>query len=231
MSSDTIKPPGSANPEPEPLKKAQDYAAELDWPGYYRAVLGKPPRDTLLAALEAFDHEDAGAGSRPPTPRLAIDLGCGEGRDTIELLRRGWRVLAIDDHADAFVHLAPRVRPEDAPRLETRVAGFQRTPLPSADLVNASYALPFCEPADFPVLWDRIVQSIRPGGRFAGQLFGDRDAWAALPGRSHQTEDHARSLLDSFDVEQFRIEENDSPSTTGPVKHWHVFHIVARKRG
>ena len=29
-------------------------------------------------------------------PQYAIDLGCGAGRDTIYLIKNGWKVLAID---------------------------------------------------------------------------------------------------------------------------------------
>ncbi|HKW53315.1 MAG TPA: class I SAM-dependent methyltransferase, partial [Stellaceae bacterium] len=60
---------------------------DSDWDEYYERVAGRPPRPTLLAALERFGAEGG---------QSALDLGCGDGRDTIELLRRGWRVLAID---------------------------------------------------------------------------------------------------------------------------------------
>jgi trans-aconitate methyltransferase len=39
---------------------------------------------------------------------FAVDLGCGAGRDTAELLRRGWRVLAIDAEAEAIRRLLER---------------------------------------------------------------------------------------------------------------------------
>ncbi len=37
-------------------------------------------------------------------------------------------------------------------------------------------------------------------------------------------------LLDGLEVEMLREEENDSTTPRGKAKHWHVFHIVARKR-
>ena len=33
---------------------------------------------------------------------FAVDLGCGSGADTIALLKRRWRVLAIDGEAEAI---------------------------------------------------------------------------------------------------------------------------------
>jgi tellurite methyltransferase len=201
--------------------KPEDCAAIRDWPGYYRAVRGKGPRETLLAALDAFDREGP--------PGHAVDLGCGEGRDTVEMLRRGWRVLAIDGHPEAFEHLRRRVGTE--PRLTTRVEAFEHAALPrEIDLVNASFALPFCGPAEFPSVWSRIVASLRPGGRFAGQLFGDRDSWATLPDRAHLSRSDVEGLLEVFHVEHLREEERDGNDERKKAKHWHVYHVVARKR-
>lgn len=222
-----------------PARKAMDFAAERDWPGYYRAVLGKPARETLLFALDLFDNEPRAPASGSlfvNEPRasasgglFAVDLGCGEGRDTLELLRRGWRVLAIDDHPEAFTHLLGRVTADQAGRLETRLGGFRNTRLPRADLVNASFALPFCDPADFPAVWAGIVAAIRPGGRFAGQFFGDRDDWARLPDRTHHTRTQVEELFRGFDTEMFKEEEKDDATATGGFKHWQVFHVVARR--
>ncbi len=211
-----------AEQSPKPPLRAQDFAAVRDWPGYFGAVLGKPPRETLVAALEAFEREGRKTG-------LAVDLGAGEGRDTLELLRRGWRVVATDGHPEAFKHLWPRVPQDQRDRLTTEEVSFADTRIPECDLVNASFALPFCEPRDFPALWGRIVAAIRPGGRFAGQLFGDRDSWAVLPDRSHQSEGEVRRLFAGFELEQFKVEEKDETPEVRNPKHWHAFHIVARK--
>jgi hypothetical protein len=150
---------------------AQDFSAANDWPGYCGAVLGKPPRDTLLAALAAFEQEGTGRG-------FAVDLAAGEGRDTLPLLERGWRVLATDAESAAFAYLWPRVPAAAQDRLTTTVARFEDTVFPTCDLVNASFALPFCEPLHLPALWGRIVAAIRPGGRFAAGTCGSwRDSW------------------------------------------------------
>ena len=58
------------------------------WVKYCTATEGRPPRPTLLAALDHFAAEGV-CGT-------AVDLGCGDGRDAIELLRRGWHVIGIE---------------------------------------------------------------------------------------------------------------------------------------
>jgi len=201
----------------------QDFSAANDWPGYFGAVLGKPPRDTLLAALAAFEQEGFSSG-------FAVDLAAGEGRDTLELLARGWRVLATDAEPAAFAHLRPRVPDALLDSLRTSVVRFEDTELPPCDLVNASFALPFCEPRHLPALWERIVTAIRPRGRFAGQFFGDRDSWASRADRTHHTQDEVMALLSGFDIEMMRVEERDDAPELREPKHWHLFHVVARKR-
>ena len=209
--------------------KAHEHAAKRDWPAYFAAVEGKPARDTLLRALDLFAKEES-AMDGGPMQRLAVDLGCGSGRDTLELLARGWRVLAIDSSPLAIEMLEEKVPAEQRARLETRVAGFEGLRLPRADLVNASYALPFCDPGEFDGVWREIVGAIPVGGRFAGQFFGERDGWASLPDRTHHTRDQVNAMLREFNLEDLKEIENREAGVTGELKDWHIFHLVARRR-
>jgi SAM-dependent methyltransferase len=197
-----------------------------DWAAYYRAVEGRPPRPTLLKALSLFDSE---LNRKNANTCYAIDLGCGDGRDTVELLQRGWRVLGIDAEAEAIERL--RQRPDaDFTRLTTEITRFELLTLPrSVDLINASFTLPFCPPARFPHLWSEIVASLRSGGRFCGQLFGERDSWATDPAMTHHSRKQVEVLLQPFVVEYFEEEEQPGTTALGEEKHWHIFHIVARK--
>lgn len=194
-----------------------------DWSRFYDAA-GDEPRETLLDALARFDAED-------PSRRFAVDLGCGTGRDTVELLRRGWSVLAVDGQPEAIERLRAR---RDLPaaateRLETRVASFEDVVLPPADLVNSSFALPFCRPEAFPSLWRRIVGSLGAGARFCGQLFGDRDGWSGEDDMTFLTRDELDALLAPFEPERLDEVEEDGKTAVGDAKHWHLFHVVARK--
>jgi SAM-dependent methyltransferase len=188
-----------------------------EWQRYYDAA-GDEPRETLLRALDLFGGSTG----------FAVDLGCGTGRDTAELLRRGWRVLSIDGEREAIERLVARLGEDEA--LETRVASFDRAEWPVADLVNSSYALPFCPPALFPTVWQRIVDSLPPGGRFCGQLFGDRDSWVETRDITFMPRSRAEELLSAFDRELFEEVEEDGSTVVGDPKHWHLFNVVARKR-
>ncbi|HEX9488973.1 MAG TPA: class I SAM-dependent methyltransferase [Stellaceae bacterium] len=195
---------------------------DSDWREYYERMAGRPPRQTLLAALERFGGDASG--------RSAVDLGCGEGRDTIALLRRGWRVLAIDAEAAAIARLLARPDLPPGAALETRCTRFEDAAWPTVDLVNASFALPLCPPQRFPEVWAKVERSLAPGGRFAGQLFGERDEWRGEPGITHLARRDIERLLQGFAVEMLEEEETDTTTPYGKPKHWHLFHIVARKR-
>jgi tellurite methyltransferase len=195
------------------------------WATYYQATKDNTPRDTLLKALSLFSAEPS------DQPRLAIDLGCGGGVDTVELLRQGWRVLAIDAQPGAIELVRARISPQQQERLQTRVATFEEIgSLPQADLVNASFSLPFCSPGAFDVLWDTIVSALSQGGRFSGHLFGDRDGWASRPSMTFHTRAQIERRLSHFAVEMLNEEEVDGQTALGDPKHWHTFSIVARKR-
>lgn len=190
---------------------------------YYRAVQGRPPRATLLHALDRFETENA-------MTHVAIDLGCGDGRDTVELLRRGWQVLAIDSNQDAIARL--RSRPDiELDRLQTQLTPFETLEtLPvSVDLINASFSLQFCRPDFFPTLWSMMIASLRRGGRFCGQFMGERDSWAANPEFNVHTRAAVEKFLQPFELEYWEEEDHPGITPLGEEKHWHLFHIVAQK--
>ena len=108
------------------------------WAAYYEKLRDRPPRRTLLAALDRFGP--------PAADALAIDLGCGDGRDVIEMLRRGWKVVAVDAEPEALRQLQARPLPPGSD-VTPIVARLEDVPLPiGLSLVNSSFALPLCEP-------------------------------------------------------------------------------------
>ena len=155
-------------------------------------------------------------------------MGCGSGIETLALLEGGWSVFASDREPEAIRRVRARVPDGLADRLRTDVSAMEDVEIPPADLVWASYSLFFCLPDRFPDVWSRLTATIRPGGRFAGELLGDRDTWANDPEEPLVSfpVDRARSLFDGFEIERFDEEEKqDEP---GP-KWWHVYHVIARR--
>ncbi len=201
------------------MSQASDRSA--GWAAYYQQLRDRPPRRTLVKALDLFGEA--------PTDALAVDLGCGDGRDIVELLRRGWRVVAVDADPEALRQLAARNLP-GAERITPIAARLEEVPMPlGVQLVNSSFAMPLCEPEAFRVLWGRIREALPAGGRFSGQWYGVRDSWLGRPGMTFLERNEALALLDGLEIEMFEEEESDGVTPRGTPKHWHIFHIVARK--
>lgn len=209
------------------------------WDAYYATVRVRAPRDTLVAALAAFDAERRGSVVGPAGPvgagLRAVDLGCGDGTDTLALLERGWAVTAIDASPAFPAHLLDRVSPAARSRLDLRVEDFRTADLPASDLVHAGFALFFCPPESFAGVWQRIRAALRPGGRVACHLLGPQDTWAlqgAPDGTRMTWHDRVEvdALLAGLAVE--RLEETDEQGWSyAGEKRWHLWRVLARQPG
>ncbi len=199
-----------------------DEQNQSQWGNYYRAVGDRPPRELFRLAVGRFGQAGQYDG-------FAVDLGCGAGIEAAELLRRGWRVLAIDSQPEAFAHLLSRVPPELRPRLETHLASFEQVTLPPADLIWAGLSLPFCPPEHFNRLWTEIVDSLRPGGRIAADFFGPLHAWADNERMTFHTAAQIRELCGPLYIEFFGEEEGERPTALQGIQHWHGFTLIAGK--
>ena len=204
-------------------KTLSDPVFSGDWASYYEKTGQRPPRATLVRALDSFDREER------PDNALAADLGCGSGRDTIEILRRGWQVHAVDASRDAIDGLLARSDLPENAHIDTQLARYEDMSLPQCDLINAAFSLPLCPPDAFPGVWRKIHDALRESGRFSGQLYGDRDSWAGREGMTFHDASEIDALLAGFEVEYLEEEEEDSVTPRGTRKHWHIFHIVAKK--
>jgi SAM-dependent methyltransferase len=192
-----------------------------DWDKYFDAMGDVvESTGTLREALGCWDG----------APGTAIDLGCGTGHDTLALLARGWTVHAIDAQQEALTRLLARAPPADRERLSTTVARFELLKVPPADLVNASFSLPFCDPESFHTLWSGIASSVREGGTFCGQFFGVRDDRAAeQPKMTFVSRERVEQMFEGWLLIDLVECESFGPGAVGPAFRWHVFHVVAKK--
>ena len=194
---------------------------EIDWTEFHRNSLGRPARELLTRTLGCFELESQ-------NPGVAVDLGCGAGIETIELLRRGWRVHAVDTSSTA-IELLKRTLPAGAEELlDTHTTDFQEFEFPECDLIWAGYSWPYCKAGEWVGLWNRMVAALRPGGRIVGDVFGESHAWASEPGIQVLSEQATRSQLNGLVIEAFDI-ENGVRATVDGITRWHSFGISARK--
>ncbi|HVY54523.1 MAG TPA: methyltransferase domain-containing protein [Thermodesulfobacteriota bacterium] len=188
------------------------------WSRYYRATMGREPRRLLLEALPYIKNQRG----------TALDLGAGDMTDSRYLLEQGFSVVAVDS-SSASREASHAIQSSG---LTTVVSTFEEFNFGREKyvLVNAQYSLPFSPPETFENVFGRLTDSLRSGGIFVGQLFGPRDGWAGRPGMSFFSRTEAERLLQGYEVLVLREEDAEGLLAAGGTKHWHVFHVIARKR-
>ena len=193
---------------------------DMDWTPFLEATADLEPTGFHEFAMSHVGTDGA--------DRHAIDLGFGGGRDTRLMLSRGWNVFALDVTPEAETILLERVDPDHRDRLEIAIGRFEEVPLPSTDLVFASYSLPFAASA-LDAAMAAAVASVRTGGWFTGVLFGENDDWISDEVAAVTREWIADKLADFDPV---HIEETDADAefgTDGETKHWHWYFVAAQR--
>ena len=192
-----------------------------DWAAFYRSTIGREPRPLFAKGMAAL--EAAGVA-----PGQAIEIGFGDGRETLALLEAGWRVLAIDPEPAAAEVLQSQVPADVAGRLETRSVQAEDADVLPFDLLYAGYSLPFLGADAFDRFWNAARDRLRPGGILVVNFFGPHDSWAGREGMRFIGVDAVRRLVDGLELLALDEQDQDGESFLGP-KHWHVFDVIARR--
>tara|TARA_R110001599_G_scaffold333978_1_gene550092 strand:+ start:60 stop:656 length:597 start_codon:yes stop_codon:yes gene_type:complete len=164
--------------------------------------------------------------------KVAVDAGCGAGRDALFLLEHGYTVHAYDQSDTAI----SRVREVGGQYLDKtlfpKVSSFDQFVYPKTALVNACSSLFFCDPALFACAWQSLTNSLLKGGVFCGHFMGPNDTWAKM-GRGdlsiHSYADIQALFNDRFKVIDIAEHNKEGKTLLGKSKHWHVYSIVAQK--
>lgn len=160
---------------------------------------------------------------------VALDLGAGNLIESKALLDAGFKkVVAVDNAPEAKEF----VKDINDNRLEFRSTSFQEVDFITNefDLINAEFALPFFGKEGFEDFFAKIKDSLKVGGVFTGQLFGERDGWNTPDSDLvFHTKNEAMSLLRGLQIIEFVEEEKDSSTVSGVAKHWHIFRFIAKR--
>lgn len=188
---------------------------ESRWRSFMSATAGRPPWPELVRAAAMFD-----------TPGDALDVGAGAGRDSEYLLEHGWRVTAVDSSPAAIEALGRLQRPS----FRIVATAAQNLEPETYDLVNAQYSLPFVPRTEFARTVMRLRDAVRPGGVMSANFFGPRDEWnVAGTALSFSTREDVERLFAGWDIAELTEEDAVGGTADGGSKHWHVFHVTARR--
>ena len=191
-----------------------------DWGRFYGFTKDSPPWPLMIRAA-----------ALAPRKGRALDLGAGAGRDTRYLLEQGFQVTAVDAEPRAVALLA--ALPSSAGRLRVVQSSFEDFDFAGTapyDLISAQFALPFIPRDHFSGVFARLKAALSSGGIFAGHFFGVHDE-SNTPERdmTFLTRAEAEALLGDLDIIELTEEDADGHKADGSPKHWHVFHILARR--
>ena len=186
--------------QPQPPVDTQAVAGQKEhWEATFEAnpdMYGTDPSAPGLAAAQAF----ASAGHKS-----VLELGAGQGRDTLYLARQGLHVTALDFAPGTIETLTSKAR---AAGLADRVSAARhdiRQPLPLPDTsIDASYShMLFCmafTTGELERLTGELRRVLRPGGLviYTARTTADAHYGAGIP-RGDDMYDHGGFIVHFFD--------------------------------
>lgn len=189
-----------------------------NWKLYYERTSNKSARDTLSRALELFQNEGKLTGK-------AFDLGSGAGNEVQHLIDQGWEVIAVDNEEEAKKCFDLRFSNE--PNASFQLASFEAISWEQVDMVHAGFALPFCPHEYFSAVMKNILATIKTGGRFAGNFFGQEHTWNDLFLLSKEA---IEELFKDFEIEWIEETKTTRLSTLEEEIYHHNISLIAKKK-
>ena len=85
---------------------------------------------------------------------------------------------------------------------------------------------------NFDVVIEKIKKSLKINGIFVGTFFGDKDGWNNKTSRTEnfQTKEEIEMMFEDFEILELLEKEEDKTAVNEKIKHWHTFHITAKKQ-
>ena len=164
-------------------------------------------------------------------PRARVlDLGCGEGRDSVFLAERGHSVVGLELSIDGL-RKAARLAADRGVRVTWVCAALPAVPLSGPfDLVFSCGSIHYVASADRPRLFQELGALTRPGGYHAHAVFTARRVYREKGEVVHYFT--PRELGDAYrDWDVLRHEEGLIRCAQDGVRHTHsVETLLARRR-
>ncbi|MGF1833262.1 methyltransferase domain-containing protein [Photobacterium sanguinicancri] len=197
--------------------------ATVDWLSYLNTQSLLPPRSHVVEANQFLGERQS--------MNIAVDCGCGAGRDALYLLEQGFQVYAFDKDLPTIEKLAQHSLAASNPMLDVKISSFGEYHFPRSHLVNASACLFYSEPNEFAIFWKNMVKSLFSGGIFCGHFIGKDDIGfdEKLPILTH-TKEEIEDLLEGFYVIAWQEKRERSSQLTGEQRYWTVYTVTALKK-
>lgn len=157
-----------------------------------------------------------------------LEAGCGLGHGAEWLLDRGHRVEALDPHPQAIQDARKRLARFPEQQYRIRQVALENASFGHYSAIVGVFSFFFVPPDKLQQTWLKLTEALEVGGILAGQLLGPEDDWAnAL---AIVDGEDLRSWLSPFEVIVHDEVNADGKTITDESKHWHIHHLILRKR-
>lgn len=163
-------------------------------------------------------------------PTTAMDLGCGVSNETVELVKLGSLVYAIDMHSSALEILKSRVEGLSG-TLKAQAIRFEDIEVwPNVDFFYSALAIPFCKENSFAEVVKNSLKTVNSGGIYAAIFLGSEDEWVCSRKVTGITLEDLKSYFNDFDILKATEKQFKGATASGDEKNWHLIDIIARRK-
>ena len=109
---------------------------------------------------------------------IALDLGAGNGGDTVFLLEKGHKVYAVDFQEESMKRIKENVDEKYQHNLTLINSSFEDldwSTFPQFDLIIAFRSISFIQSKDFYTVWDHMYTGLKDDGIVIVKLFGKQN--------------------------------------------------------
>jgi len=183
-------------------------------------VFGLKPTAILETALKVVSNKS-----------IALDIGAGQGRDTIFLAKSGFAVDSIEK-SDVAINYLKSLNNSNICPIQTRIEDFDIVE-DRYDLINAINVLQFVEDENIPNVTTKIKAGLKSGGVVVIASFTEEDpSFLEQSFKKYFAKGELKKLFSDFEIIFYREKlVDDNPHGGTPYPHQHgAVEVVARKR-
>jgi tellurite methyltransferase len=188
------------------------------WKNYFKKQEERKPREQLVRAISFCKNKV-----------YALDLGSGNFIESKYLAKEFQIVTAIDSSSDVKKYTKNLSKKISFLNIPFSECNFSEKEL---NLINAQFALPFYGKKGFKKFIERLIKSLKKDGIFVGQFFGVQDSFNIKKYKNKMVFNSKKEVLEmlsDFKILEFIEEEKEGQITSGELRHWHVFHFIAKR--
>ncbi len=162
----------------------------------------------------------------------ALDIGFGNGNDTLFLATHGYKVDAIEPYSFKVRELQEKIRNLPINIIKSDIQDFV-IKKDIYSVIIANNILPFIsDKSKVEELINSLVQSLISGGKIYITLFGPKDDWYGKQNMSFFEFEEALAIFEELNLKAYHVctEEGYGKTMKGDMKFWNIHKFLYLKK-